>query len=170
MATIFRKTEKGLAEIETRAHRLPPRLRAALIMVDGKRSSDELRTLISSQADETLAALVAQGYIDKLAEVAAPVPKPTAPSGIPSRPGASSLPPDTTRGPEFTLLKRQLVREFNDLTGPTGEVLAIRLEKAVDRQALATLLPAAGEFIASVRGAGKASEFRQRFADQLEFA
>jgi hypothetical protein len=170
MATIFRKTDKGLSEIETRAHRLPPRLRAALIMVDGKRSSDELRALIPAQADETLAALLEQGYIDKLAEVAAAPPKPAVSIGVPSRLGASSLPPDTTRGSEFTLLRRQLVREFNDLTGPTGEVLAIRLEKAVDRQALSTLLPAAGEFIASVRGAAKANEFRQRFADQLEFA
>ena len=36
MSTIFRKTAKGTSEVETRANRLPPRLRAALILVDGR--------------------------------------------------------------------------------------------------------------------------------------
>lgn len=166
MATIFRKTDKGHSEIETRAHRLPPRLRSALILVDGRRSHDELRTMILQQADETLAALLEQGFIDKVA--AAPAPAPT-PARAPERPAAPSLPAGD-RGPEFAQLRRQLVRAFNDLTGPTGEVLALRLEKAVDRNALSNLLPAAGEFVASVRGAAKASEFKQQFAEQLESA
>ncbi len=49
MATIYRKTAKGHSEIETRAHRLAPRLRSALIMVDGRRSDDEVRKLIRSR-------------------------------------------------------------------------------------------------------------------------
>lgn len=166
MTTIFRKTDKGQAEIETRAHRLPPRLRSALILVDGHRSSDELRTMILQQSDETLAALLAQGFIE--AAAVAPPPAPV-PQRAPERASPPSL-PAAERAPDFTQLRRQLVREFNDLTGPTGEVLAIRLEKAVDRNALGTLLPAAGEFVASVRGAAKASEFKQRFAEQLESA
>ena len=56
MPLIYRKTAKGLSEIETRANRLPPRLRSALIVVDGKRNLAELRPLIL-QPDETLAAL-----------------------------------------------------------------------------------------------------------------
>lgn len=166
MATIFRKTDKGQAEIETRAHRLPPRLRSALILVDGRRSSDELRTMILQQSDETLAALLEQGFIDKVSVAPAPAP---APARAPERSAPPSLPAGD-RGPDFTQLRRQLVREFNDLTGPTGEVLAIRLEKAVDRNALSGLLPAAGEFVASVRGATKATEFKLRFAEQLESA
>ena len=42
MATIFRKTEKGQREIETRALKLAPRFRSALILVDGRRSDAEL--------------------------------------------------------------------------------------------------------------------------------
>jgi hypothetical protein len=63
MATIYRKTSKGHAEIETRVHRLPPRLRGALIVVDGRRADDELRRLVP-QADETLQLLAEQGFIE----------------------------------------------------------------------------------------------------------
>ncbi|MDP3085766.1 MAG: hypothetical protein Q8N44_19040, partial [Rubrivivax sp.] len=67
MATIYRKTAKGLTEIATREHRLTPRLRSALIVTDGKRNDAELRALISQQADETLASLLEQGFIEAVA-------------------------------------------------------------------------------------------------------
>jgi hypothetical protein len=46
MATTHRKTAKGTAEIETRAHRLSLRLRGMLILVDGRRSDDQLRAFV----------------------------------------------------------------------------------------------------------------------------
>ena len=67
MAIIFRKTAKGLAEIETRAHRLVPRMRSALILVDGKRSDAEIGGMILQQVTETLHALAGQGFIEVLA-------------------------------------------------------------------------------------------------------
>lgn len=164
MTTIFRKTEKGQAEIETRAHRLAPRLRSALILVDGKRSSDELRKLIAQQADEALAALNEQGFIE-IGSVAAPSPPPSAAPAAPNtRPGAPAA--SGARG-EFDVLKRQLVRDFTELTGPLGEAMAMRLEKAHDRQGLRALLAAAGEYVMGVRGASSANEFVQRYADRL---
>ena len=57
MGTIYRKTEKGQAEIATRQFKLVPRLRSALILIDGKRNDEELRKLIAAQAEETLQAL-----------------------------------------------------------------------------------------------------------------
>lgn len=170
MATIFRKTDKGQAEIETRAHRLAPRLRSALILVDGKRTSDELRKLIAQQADETLAALNEQGFIE-IASVAAPSPAAaaTVPAALDSRHGGGAAGASGASGSraEFDTVKRQLVREFTDLTGPLGEAMALRLEKAADRQALRALLAAAGEYVIGVRGASSANEFVQRFADKL---
>ena len=59
MSTIYRKTAKGHAEIETRALRLPPRLRGALIMVDGQRSVEDLAKLIPGDAVQTLEQLLA---------------------------------------------------------------------------------------------------------------
>lgn len=162
MATIFRKTDKGHAEIETRANRLAPRLRSALILVDGKRSSDDLRKLIAQQADETLAALNEQGFIE-IASVAPPTPPPAAPAASEGRASGSS----GGAARDFDGLKRQMVREFTDLTGPLGEVMALRLEKAHDRQGLRALLAASGEFVIGVRGASTANEFVQRYAEKL---
>ena len=72
MPLIYRKTAKGLTEIETRAHRLPPRLRSALIVVDGKRDVAELRPMILAQPEETLQALAEQGFIEVVGETAPP--------------------------------------------------------------------------------------------------
>jgi len=71
MALVYRKTEKGAAEIETRANRLAPRLRATLIMIDGQRSDDELRSLMPAQADSVLSVLLDTGYIEVLGFVPA---------------------------------------------------------------------------------------------------
>ena len=62
MATIYRKTAKGHTEIETRALRLSPRLRSALILVDGRRTDAELQRMILQQPDETLRGLVEQWW------------------------------------------------------------------------------------------------------------
>jgi hypothetical protein len=67
MSTIYRKTAEGQAEVETRARNLPPRMRSALIMVDGKRTDDELRRLVLQKPDETLQALAEQGLIEVIA-------------------------------------------------------------------------------------------------------
>lgn len=164
MATIFRKTDKGHAEIETRAYRLPPRLRSALILVDGKRSSDELRGLILQQADETLAALNEQGFIE-VAAVAVPAAAPSA--AAVARPATQAAPTPLDPRREFDLLRRQLAREFTDLTGPPGEAVALRIEKTADRQALLALLPTVGDCIAATRGPQAGTEFRQRFAARI---
>lgn len=68
MPTIFRKTAKGVAEIETRAHRLVPRMRNTLILVDGRRDSDDLQTLLAKPAEDTLRALAEQGFIEAVGE------------------------------------------------------------------------------------------------------
>ena len=63
MSIIYRKTALGADEIQTRARRLAPRLRSALILVDGRRSDEELARMVP-QAAEALAQLAAEGYID----------------------------------------------------------------------------------------------------------
>lgn len=64
MPTLYRKTEKGTAEIATRANRLVPRLRAALIIVDGRRALDELCQLLPGQGEEAVLTLLEAGYIE----------------------------------------------------------------------------------------------------------
>ncbi len=151
MPLIYRKTAKGLSEIETRAHRLPPRLRSALIVVDGKRNLAELRPLIL-QTDETLAALAEQGFIEAVRE-AAPPPPPPAPA------------PKAVAGnaDDFEQTRRVAVRTLNELLGPAAESMAIKMERARNPGELTPLLVQAAQAVATKRGRGAAEAFAKRF-------
>lgn len=63
-SNVYRKTERGQLEISTRKHKLAPRLRAALVLVDGRRSQMELAPMIGSEAPELLHSLLAAGFIE----------------------------------------------------------------------------------------------------------
>jgi hypothetical protein len=66
MATIYRKTVKGLAEVETRALKLAPRFRNLLILVDGKRSDVELRAMLPHVEPAALEALAQAGLVEAI--------------------------------------------------------------------------------------------------------
>jgi hypothetical protein len=68
---------------------------------------------------------------------------------------------------DFDAFKRQLVHGFTEMTGPTGDAMALRLEHADDPKTLGALLPAAVQFVIGVRGASAGSDFRRRFATAL---
>lgn len=156
MATIFRKTAKGVDEIATRANRLVPRLRTALILVDGTRSEAELGKLIAQNADETLRELIRQGYIEPTAVVEE---KPATVKAAAPTTGHGEL-----AGSSFVKFRADAVRAFNDLTGPTGETLAIKMEKTSSREQLGPLLQVAYEIVANARGSQAANAFKARFA------
>lgn len=149
MATIFRKTAKGIDEVQTRAHRLTPRARSALILVDGLRSDDDLAKLITVQAAETLQSLLEGGFIEATATVA-PVPAPAAPIAPPlARPAMN-----------FELVRREAVRRLLDQVGPTlGEPLAMRMENCNNIEALRPILVTARGVIANLRGERAAADY-----------
>jgi hypothetical protein len=172
MPVIYRKTEKGQAEIETRAYRLVPRMRSALIMVDGRRTDEELRKLIAAQPDECLGSLIAEGFIEPAhgrvsAPVAAPVAtvdlvlEPVPEAGVPSRHAdpVSSLPP-TVRPFEET--RRLAVRLVNDALGPMAETIAVKMERSRSNDELRPLLHTARRLIGNARGGRSAEEFAAR--------
>jgi hypothetical protein len=67
MTVIFAKTRKGQAEIETRSAGLGVRARRVLILLDGRRSLDEVREMVADpRLDETLAMLQMEGYIESV--------------------------------------------------------------------------------------------------------
>ena len=158
MPLIYRKTAKGLNEIETRAHRLPPRLRSALIVVDGRRALDDLRPLILQQPDETLAALAEQGFIEATGEAPAPpAPAPAAPQAAPA------AAPAAAGGNDFDSTRRAAVRALNDLMGPAADTLAIKMEKARNLGELLPILTQAAQAVAAMRGRAAAEAFAKRF-------
>jgi hypothetical protein len=179
MATTYRKTAQGADEIQTRARRLAPRLRQALIVVDGRKTDAELAALLP-QAAESLAALLEGGYIEPVA-VAAPSP---APAGMPAAVASSSpagtlattsaptsAPTSTTTlataqaAPAtvpFETTRRELLRAFIDRVGPAGESLAMRMERARSADELRALLPQAVQLVGTIAGRQAAAEFATR--------
>ena len=113
MPIIFRKTAKGIAEIETRAHRLAPRMRSTLMPVEGNRDADDMRLLVTQQADETLAALLEQGFIEAVGETL------RAAAAAATRPVAAPAAVSPTAKPaNLESLQRSVVRSLNDELGP----------------------------------------------------
>jgi hypothetical protein len=86
MDNVYRKTERGLAEIATRQYKLAPRLRSALVVVDGKRSDLELASMIAGEPQETLQALLEAGFIELAGDAQAEPAALAAPAGPVERP------------------------------------------------------------------------------------
>ncbi len=61
------------------------------------------------------------------------------------------------------MLRGAAVRAVNDLLGPSGEGLAMRLERATDANELHAALERAVTYIANARGGGAAAAFASRF-------
>lgn len=156
MSTVYRKTAKGLAEIETRAHRLSPRRRSALILVDGRKSDDELALLILAEPQVTLASLLAEGFIEVLATLAdrPPERKPTPAAGGRDAQGARLA---------LEGLRRAAVRHLADQLGPAADSLAMRIESAASMPELQALLVQGAQVLRSVRGGAAADFFAARF-------
>lgn len=164
MSIVYRKTAKGIAEIETRALRLPPRLRSALILVDGKKSDEELAALIAGDAPATLASLRGDGLIEVLATLAdrpaqgAPERQPTPPAGSTSDSGPGARPVES--------LRREAVRSLNDQLGPAGETLVLKIERAKTLAELQPLLGLGVQVLRDFRGRAAAEAFAARFVDE----
>lgn len=157
MATTYAKTADGQHEIETRARRLTPRARSALILVDGKRTDAELGKLVQ-QAEETLKALLEQGLIEVVATRSS-----SKDEGPASVPGPAAVPSPALAAVEFEATRRDAVRAINDLLGPDAEMLALKIERATDELQLRAALERAVAYIANARGGGAATQFAAKF-------
>lgn len=162
MSTIYRKTAKGQAEIETRAHRLSPRLRGALILVDGHRSEAELAKLIPVEPATALSTLLAEGFIDVFAILANRASITTVDVPLPG-PDSGPVPLSPAAAPSIESIKRDTVRFLNDKLGPTAESLAVRIERTKTMTELMPLLAQATQTLRSFGGAAVSEEFIARF-------
>jgi hypothetical protein len=153
MPTIFRKTVKGLAEVETRVHRLAPRVRSMLILVDGKRDADELMAMVAQQSHEELSLLQAHGFIESVGET---LPASTL---APVQPAARAAPVGKKPGVDFIKSRQLAVRALHDALGPPAATLAQRVERATSAQELRPLLQHAVQLVVAARGREAAEVF-----------
>lgn len=173
MAT-YRKTAKGIAEISTRANKLPQKVRTALILVDGRRTDGELSSMLPLEADTSLQWLSDTGFIE-LADSSANASQ----WGQTTSGAASSLHAPTVPGPLqalaqaseardlIELIQRGSVRHLAEQLGPMADQLAIRIERSQSRAELKPLLEIGFQVLSNVRGAQVAEEFHAKYLEEL---
>lgn len=153
----FTKTRKGLEEIDARSVGLHPRARRLLILIDGRRSTDELAALVNdARFGDTLTVLQDGGFIEMaMAETVAPKPVEvlSPPMGVAAALAGASGQIDTARHFMMNTLKT-----FN---GPYSKLgLIQRIHACTNRDELLALV---GDWLNSI---SETRSGRQR-ADEL---
>jgi hypothetical protein len=101
LQSILQKTEKGVAEVQTRQHKLEQKLRTLLIVVNGKATAAELVKQFEQIGDVApmLEQLLAAGFIEAVAPAA-----------------------------DFREIRIRLAQALTDALGPAGDPIVMRLE------------------------------------------
>ena len=145
LTAVFSKTVKGYDEISTRQNRLPFRVRAMLIVVDGRHTGSELvaQSVFGPEAEKHLTTLLEGDFI------AAPAMQ-TLLTGNPQD--------------DITFAKRYSLRTLRELLGSEARPYALMIEKARTAQELLRDLEKLREPL--IAGAGKrtADEFWERMS------
>jgi hypothetical protein len=152
---VLRKTAKGQQEVDTRAFRLPMRVRALLIMVNGERSVSQLLAGALGTGDSALRELLAGGFVearDGSAVAAVPAATPAARPDISAK-GAAAAPLD------LNATQRAAVKAIEDLLGPEGESIALKIERCKTPGDLKAVLERTRDLIAASRGELRAQKF-----------
>ncbi|MFN4003171.1 MAG: hypothetical protein ACK4J1_00515 [Hylemonella sp.] len=148
---ILIKTAKGIEEIKSRSHGLPQHLRALLIMADGTLSISTLmsRAAQAPKAEESIAWLVREGYVQAIPGKRAPAQADAPPAGT----GAASgeLPP-----------RQMLLAMTRELLGPDATKVLQKLQEAPDSPTeLAAAVDRCHKFIKLTLDEKKAEQFLQ---------
>lgn len=162
---IYAKTPKGIAEVAARSAELSMVVRRVLIMMDGKRTVDDLSVYVRpGEIDAIVTQLESAGLAEKAGEgfrtTTTPHPSeqrtgpPTAPA--PAVPAAEE--------PEFTPItleevKRRAVRELNERLGPEGDTMAMRIEACRSIDEFRERVREAERYVAGALGTAAAQDY-----------
>lgn len=128
--SIYDKTAKGREEIATRKHQLAPRLRTLLVLIDGRKTEEELLRNVAglgltSDALNTLLEgefiVLSTSYVS-LAEVPAEAPAEPEPEPVPLAPGGQVQ--------QFQSLYNFFNNTIKSTIGLRGFTLQLKVEKA----------------------------------------
>lgn len=125
-STIFTKTQKGFEEMTRRTYRLPARMRALLIMVDGKTPVAELtaRAASGDEANDFLTILHTDGFIEVIG----------------AKPAAKGAGDQSAATPDPLIeARRFMVQALVDAFGPESVRFTGKVEAATDMATLREL-------------------------------
>ena len=151
-ARVYRKTTKGTEAVANRDRGLQPRLRALLILVDGKRSVGELAQMTPSGFEESIEQLAQLGLVEAVEGAAAPPPVTSAPVPLAEVPAAGATVP-------LVQAQRFAVRRLSDMLGPLSDDICMRLERARTASEFMALVHKAEQMVDANLGSARAQEF-----------
>ena len=125
LQAVLQKTDKGVEEVKTRAHRLEQRLRMLLIVVNGKVTGAELVKQFETVGDITpmLEQLLAQGFVREARGAA-----------------------------EFKDIRIRLAQALTDAMGPAGDAIVMQLEGCKSADELRAFVERHGERLQGAYG------------------
>ncbi|MDH5264884.1 MAG: hypothetical protein OEX21_09065 [Betaproteobacteria bacterium] len=158
---VFHKTEAGAREMASTAHGLSPKLRRALILVDGTKAVAELATAFRpGEIEVILSELQGRGLVTLAGGALAPVEKSPPASAAPA--GGGAIPAE-----HFEEVRRRAMREISDRLGPNGDPLALKIERCKTPEELRAALREAEKILASFLGAEYGRTFAQKIGRDL---
>jgi hypothetical protein len=160
--SVLAKTDKGTREIETRENKLDHRLRALLIMVNGKATAGEIAAKFSQLGDilPKLDELVAQGYVAVPGAAAAPAGSPASSPGKPSTGPAAGL-------GDLKRAQVELSTHLRHVLGPDADSLTARIEACKTMDELRAFFDAQRGMLDEWLGKSKSAAFWAKAAPYL---
>ena len=146
---VFRKTAKGVEEIDKRTHRLGIKLRMALVLVNGQRDAAEIIVDVRDNGEAMLAELLAGGFIEPAS--GAPAVSATASPSAASAVAFGAL--------DLKTAQRKAVKAIEELLGPEGESIALKIERCKTVAEFQGVLEKTRDLIRMSRGESRAQKF-----------
>ncbi|HTN67566.1 MAG TPA: hypothetical protein VL051_15430 [Burkholderiaceae bacterium] len=168
---IFDKTDKGREEIATRCHRLAPRLRTLLVLIDGKHDiADLLKKVAGLGLDEhSIAELLEAGFVQESApSMAKAPPSPVAAEAVPAPVAtATAENPVLPAGEnQFEAIYHFYNETIKSTIGLRGYALQLKVERAESVEDFRALRRPYLEAVLKAKGNEMARSLRDRL-DQL---
>lgn len=157
--TVYAKTPAGQQEIGERKAGLDIRQRRLLILIDGHRPASELRGVSGfPDALALLDGLLAQGLVSA-ADGAGPAA---------ATPTAAPVPSAATAAAPVDLVERRRrgTHAINEMLGPVGKYLAIRLSEAESHEVLEDLIDSGRCMVGDLRGRAAIPHFDKLLAGE----
>lgn len=163
--TIYIKTDKGRAEVAGRSGTLNPLQRRVLIMVDGKKTVNDLGAFVRvGELDGAMAHLVHEALIAS-SDYVAPLLAPVAPGFAAA--SATALPRAATSLDEFRKVRQDASNFVSVRLGASGQPICIAIERCDNPAELRKMLRGVEIFVGQLLNAEAAQAFARQFGSLL---
>ena len=127
LRSIYAKTAQGQQEIASRSLGLSPMARRVLVLVDGKRSGQELSTFVpGNEVSPQLTELLDRGCIEAVGTVPAPKPAPSPAGAAASTHAGDDLealpPPESRSAKEADMARNFMINTVNTIFGQHNRI------------------------------------------------